>query len=308
MSRSVILSCAITGGGDTIQKSPAVPITPQQIATSAVEAAKAGAAVVHIHVRDPQSGLPSLDPELYREVYDRIRSSGADVIISLTTGEGGLVRSDGTAFGVGGLGTEIKPPAQRVAHVIALRPEMCSLDLGTLNLDNKQMINKPPHVLEMAKAIVDAEVCPEVEIFDVGNIEFAKHLIEGGKLVSPAFFQLCLGIPWGAPATPETMVLMRNLLPKGSLWAAFGIGPHEFPMLAQAVLLGGHVRVGLEDNLYLERGVLARSNAALVERGVKIIELLGERVATPKEAREILDLNKGVARDRARAATPNASA
>jgi len=221
----------------------------------------------------------------------RIRSSGSDVIINLTTGDGGVVSLDGRALGPGGLGTAIIDPEVRIRHIVDLRPELCSLDMCTINFNDKlQMINKPPDVSKMAKAIREAGVRPELEVFDVGNIGYAKHLIQNGELAEPALFQLCFGIPWGAPATAEAMILMRDLLPPGSLWAAFGIGAHEFPILAQAVLLGGHVRVGIEDNLYLEHGVLARSNAVLVEKAVNIVTSLGENVATPADARTILGL------------------
>ena len=290
MSRSVIISYALTGGVDTTGKSPFVPITPEQIAASGLEAARAGAAIIHIHVRDPQTGKVSIDQTLYREVVERIRCSGSDVIINLTTGDGGVVSFDGRALGSGGLGTAVMEPEVRIRHVIELRPELCSLDMGTVNFSDKQMINKPPDVSKMAKAIREAGVRLELEVFDVGNIGHAQHLVENGELAVPALFQLCFGIPWCAPATPETMILMRNLLPPGSLWSAFGISAHEFPILAQAVLLGGHVRVGLEDNLYLEHGVLARSNAVLVEKAVNIVTSLGENVATPADARTFLGL------------------
>jgi uncharacterized protein (DUF849 family) len=290
MSRSVIITCAVTGGADTTGKSPYVPITPEQIANSGLEAAKAGAAVLHIHVRDPQTGKVSVDLALFREVVERIRSSGSDVIVNLTTGDGGVVSFDGRALGPGGLGTVVMDPEERITHVMELRPEMCTLDMGTVNFSDKHMINKPPDISKMAKAIREAGVRPELEVFDVGNIGHVQHLIRNGELDAPALFQLCFGIPWGAPATPETMILMRNLLPPGSLWAAFGISFHEFPILAQAVLLGGQVRVGLEDNIYIEHGVLARSNAVLVEKAVKIVTSLGENVATPADARTILGL------------------
>ena len=288
MTRPVIITCAVTGGGDTVGKHPAIPVTPEQIASAAIEAGRAGAAIAHIHVRDPATGRPSMDPALFREVADRIGKSGSDIIVNLTTGEGGILTADGAAYGVDGLGTAIKPPAQRVAHVEAIRPEMCTLDMGSLNFSDRLMRNTPGDIEAMAGRLRAAGALPELEVFDTGHIAFTNHLLRTGVLEVPALFQLCLGIFWGAPATTATMLAMRDMLPAGSLWAAFGIGPHQFPMVAQAVLLGGHVRVGLEDNLYLERGVLAPSNAALVEKAAMLVEALGHRVASPAEARDIL--------------------
>lgn len=231
-----------------------------------------------------------MDPALFREVADRIGEAGSDIIVNLTTGEGGLVTADGTEYGVDGLGTAIKPAEQRVAHVEAIRPELCSLDMGSLNFGDRMMRNTPADIVAMARRIRAAGARPELEVFDTGQIAFTNHLLGQGELASPALFQLCLGIPWGAPASPGMMMHMRDMLPPGSLWAGFGIGAHEFPMLAQAVLLGGHVRVGLEDNLYLERGVLAPSNAALVDKAAQLVATLGEHVATPAQAREMLGL------------------
>jgi uncharacterized protein (DUF849 family) len=290
MSRKVIITCAVTGAGDTVQKHPSIPITPEQIAASAIEAAKAGAAVVHIHVRDPITGRPSREFHLYRDVHERIKNSGIDVVINLTGGPGANFFPSERDPAVGGPGTTLSHPLERVRHIKELRPEVCTLDVATLSMGERTMINTPAHLRVMAQTIRGAGVLPELEVFDTGHIRLANRLIEEDVLATPAMFQLCLGIPYGAPATPEAMIMMRNMLPSSCIWAAFGISRHQFPMVAQSVTLGGHVRVGLEDNLYLERGVFAPSNAALVERAVKIITSLGCTPAAPADARQILSL------------------
>ncbi len=290
MQRKVIISCAVTGSADSPGKNPAVPVTPAQIAQSSIDAAKAGAAVVHIHVRNPQTTKPSMDGALYREVVERIRASGTDVLINLTTGPGARFVPDAEDPMKAGPGSSMALPAARVRHVIELRPDICSLDMGSLNMGSRVFINTPEHLQAMALAIRDIGVLPELEVFETGHLLLAKRMIETGHIKPPGMFQLCLGISWGQPATPEAMTYMRNLLPAGSPWFAFGISLHQFPMVAQAVLLGGHVRVGLEDNLYLAKGKLAPSNAALVEKAAHIIETLGDNVASPDEAREILGL------------------
>jgi uncharacterized protein (DUF849 family) len=290
VQRKVMISCAVTGSADTPAKNPAVPVTPQQIAASAIDAAKAGAAIVHIHVRDPKTTLPSMDGVLYAEVVDRIRQSGTDVVINLTTGPGGRFSPDAADPMKPGPGTTLRTPRQRVQHVLDLRPEICSLDMGSMNMGPHVFVNTPPILEAMAVDIRDAGVTPELEVFETGHLLLAKRMIETGHIKRPGLFQICLGIAWGQPATPEAMTYMRNLLPAECPWFAFGISLHQFPMVAQAVLLGGHVRVGLEDNLYLERSKLTPSNAALVSKAAKIIELLGGSVATPAEARQILSL------------------
>jgi uncharacterized protein (DUF849 family) len=287
---SVIVSAALTGGGDTTATSPHVPITPQQIADEALAARAAGAAVVHIHVRDPATGKPSRDVALYRETVARIRDSGSDVLINLTTGPGARYSPDPAAPGGAGKGTSMAAPEDRVAHVLELRPDICSLDVATMNFGDYAFVNVPGHLRTMATLIRDAGIKPELEVFDLGHIELAKRLIADGLVRDPPFVQLCTGIPWGAPSTTEAMLAMRNALPPGAIWSAFGISRHQFPMAAQAVILGGHVRVGLEDNLYLARGTLAPGNASLVTRAVAIIEALGASVATPAEARAQLKL------------------
>jgi uncharacterized protein (DUF849 family) len=290
MQRKVMISCAVTGSADTPARNPAVPVTPQQIAQSAIDAAKAGAAIVHVHVRDPQTTRPSMDVALYREAVDRIRSSGSDVLINLTTGPGARFVPDEDDPQKPGQGTTMKLPAERVRHVIELKPDICSLDMGSMNMGPNVFINTPTHLQAMAVAIRDAGVLPELEVFETGHLLLAKRMIESGHVNPPGMFQICLGISWAQPATPEAMTYMRSLLPANSPWFAFGISLHQFPMAAQAVLLGGHPRVGLEDNLYLEKGKLAPSNAALVEKAARIIEILGDSVAAPAEARQMLGI------------------
>jgi len=290
MQRKVMISCAVTGSADTPGRNPAVPVTPQQIAQSAIDAAKAGAAIVHIHVRDPQTTRPSMDMALYREVVDRVRASGIDVLINLTTGPGARFVPGEEDPEKPGRGTTMKRPAERVRHVLELRPDICSLDMGSLNMGPHVFINTPAHLEAMAAAIRDAGVLPELEVFETGHLLLAKRMIETGHIKPPGMFQICLGISWGQPATSEAMSYMRTLLPPSSPWFAFGISLHQFPMAAQAVLLGGHPRVGLEDNLYLEKGKLAPSNAALVEKAAKIVEILGDSVASPTDARQMLGL------------------
>src|SRR5271170_3890093 len=285
MARSIIVSCAVTGG-----KHPAIPVTPAQIAQSAIEAAGAGAAIVHIHVRDPATGKPSLDGALYREVTERIRDSGTDVIINLTTRPGARYIPSDDDPAVGAAGSTVKTPDFRTQHIADLRPEICSLDVGTFNFGEHVFMNTPAHLRKMAANIKATGVKPELEVFDSGQIRLATHLIESGLIAAPPLFQICLGIAWAAPATPESMMFMRDLLPPGALWASFGIGPAQFPMVAQAVLLDGNVRVGLEDNLYLEKGVYAPTNASLVEKAARIITLLGATLASPDAARAMLGL------------------
>jgi 3-dehydrocarnitine:acetyl-CoA trimethylamine transferase len=295
MQRKVIISCAVTGSADSPGKNPAVPVTPEQIAQSCIDAAKAGAAVVHIHVRDLKTTKPSMDGALYREVVERIRSSGADVLINLTTGPGARFEHDPDDPSKASPASTLRGPDDRVRHIRELRPEICSLDMGSMNMGSRVFINTPAHLQTMAVAIRDAGVLPELEVFETGHLLLAKKMIETGHIRPPGMFQICLGIAWGQPATPEAMSYMRSLLPPASPWFAFGISLYQFPMVAQAVLLGGHVRVGLEDNLYLEKGKLAPSNAALVEKAAHIIEMLGDNVATPTEAREILGLRPATA-------------
>jgi uncharacterized protein (DUF849 family) len=288
MNREVIVSCAVTGSGDTVGKHPDIPVTPEQIATAAIEAAKAGAAVAHCHVREPD-GQPSRRVELYAEVVERIRDSDTDVVLNLTAGMGGDFYPSEDDPAVAGPGSDLVGPLERLAHVEALLPEICSLDCGTLNFADGTYISTPQMLRVMAQKIKDLGVKPELECFDTGHVRLANQLIAEGLVEEPPLFQICLGIPWGAPATTSSMKGMTEMLPEGANWAGFGISAMEMPMVAQAILLGGHVRVGLEDNLYLERGVFA-TNAQLVEKAIKIIELMGARAVSPAEAREKLGL------------------
>ena len=291
MNHHVIVTCALTGAGDTVGKNPHVPVTPQQIADAAVEAANAGATVVHCHVRDPQTGKGSRDPVLYREVMERIKASGVDVIVNLTAGMGGDLDigpgENPTAFGPA---TDLVGPLTRLVHVEELLPDICTLDCGTLNFGDGDLIyvSTPAALRVGAKRITELGVKAELEIFDTGHLWFSNQMIKEGLLKDP-IFQLCLGIPWGAPADTTTMKAMVDNLPAGVTWAGFGIGRMQMPMAAQAILLGGNVRVGLEDNLWLDKGVPA-SNGSLVERVVKLIECMGARPMTPAEGRAKMNL------------------
>jgi uncharacterized protein (DUF849 family) len=285
----LIITAAMIGGITTREKNPYPPMTPREIAESAIESHKAGAAVCHIHVRDPQTQASSMKFELYKEVYDRIRDQ-CDMIINLTTGTGGRLLYD-PASGVWNT-AELKSPEERVEHVLKLKPELCSLDVGTLNFGPRAFINLVSIVEKMAKMIKDAGVKPELEVFDIGHIRIAKHLIQQGLVEKPALFQLCLGIPWGIEATTENMIYMRNNLPADCLWYAFGIGPTHFSMAAASIINGGHARVGFEDNLFIRKNVMATSNAEMVKKVVEIANLLDREVATSKEARKILKLKE----------------
>lgn len=290
MARKVIITCAVTGGDDTAGKFVSIPVTPAQIATAAIEAEKAGAAIAHIHVRNPDTGKPSIELELYREVVQRIRDSGSPVIINLTTGAGARFLPSDVEPNTVAAGSNLRTPSERSRHILALKPELCSLDLGSLNFGSGALINVQRHIEAIAAVIREAGVMPELEIFDTGHMALALDLIKRGIVPSKVLFQFVLGVPWGAPATTEVMSTFKSMLPAGTPWCSFGIGRHEFPIVAQSMLMGGHVRVGLEDNLYLSRGVVAPDNASLVSKARQIIELMGEDVATPAEAREILGL------------------
>ena len=291
MNYDVVLTCAVTGAGDTTGRSPHVPVTPKEIADAAIEAAKAGAAVAHIHARDPETGQGSRDPKLFKEIVDRVRDSGTDVVINLTAGMGGDWISSPDDPAMPGPGTDMIGPEERLAHVELCQPEICSLDCGTLNFSDTDMIyiSTPPSLRKMASMVQEWGVKPELEVFDLGHIRFAKQMVAEGLIDAPPMFQLCLGIPWGADQDVETMVAMKSQLPQGASWASFGISRGQMPMAAASVALGGNVRVGLEDNIYLDRGVLA-SNGQLVTRAVEIIERMGGRALTPQEARNKLNL------------------
>ncbi len=291
MNTEVIVTCAVTGAGDTVGKHPAIPVTPQQIADAVIDSANAGAAVAHVHVRDPETGKGSRDCRLYREVVERVRSRNVDVILNLTAGMGGDFELGDQDPKIAGPNTDLVGPLERLVHIEELRPEICTLDCGTLNFGDGNLIyiSTPTYLRAGARRIRELGVKPELEVFDTGHLWFASQMHKEGLLDDPPLFQLCLGIPWGAPADTTTMKAMKDNLPPGAIWAGFGIGRMQMPMVAQAVLLGGNVRVGLEDNLYLDKGVFA-SNGQLVEKAIKIIELLGARALTPAEARRKLNL------------------
>ena len=288
MNRDVIITCALSGGGDGHLRSPHVPITPEGIAEDALRAARAGAAAVHIHVRDPVTGAPSRKTELYREVVERIRDVDDQLLINLTGGMGGELQfgpaDDPLQFAPG---QDFVGPAERIEHIVELRPDLASLDTGSLNFGEGLYGTTPAWLEDMAQRFKESGVRPEVEVFELGHIELAKHLQGRGAIDTPALFQLCLGVRYGAPATPEALMAMRDSLPAGSLWAAFGLGAQQLPVVGLATLLGGHVRVGLEDNLYLSRGELA-TNAQLVERARDIVEVLGHGVMSAADARALL--------------------
>jgi len=291
MNYDVVVTCAVTGAGDTTGKSPHVPVTPKDIAAAAIEAAKAGAAIAHIHVRDPETGKGSRDPKLFKEVVDRVRDSGTDVVINLTAGMGGdWVPSDEDPA-MPGPGTDMISAEDRLAHVHECLPEICSLDCGTLNFGNGNeiYISTPPMLRHMAALTKEWGVKPELEVFELGHIRFATQMIHEGLIAEPPMFQICLGIPWGADQSVDTMKAMKDHLPQGANWAGFGISRMQMPMTATAVAMGGNVRVGLEDNIYLDRGVLA-TNGQLVTRAIEILERMGARALNPQEARNKLRL------------------
>ncbi|GAC1695233.1 MAG: 3-keto-5-aminohexanoate cleavage protein [Steroidobacteraceae bacterium] len=299
MNSDVIITCAITGDDTRVTKSPHCPITPEQIAAAAIEAARAGAAIVHIHVRDPDSGAFSMATRHYREVVRQIRASKVDVLVNLTCGMGGYI-----CIGKRGLadtpaaGTDFVTQEERMRHIIELcaedryRPDIATLDCGTLNFGdgNRAYISTPDYVREGAGILRDLQVKAELEVFDTGNLWFVKQLIKEGLIPAPALIQLCTGIAWGVPADTGHLLAMVNTLPPDCVWGSFAISRMQMPWVAQSVLLGGNVRVGLEDNLYLSRGVYA-SNAQLVEKARTIIEAMGARIASPAQARERLQLH-----------------
>lgn len=295
MNREVFITAALTGSGGTQDRSPHVPRSPAEIANSAIDAAKAGAAIVHCHVRDPETGAPSRDLALYREVTDRIRDAEVDVVLNLTAGMGGdiVFGSPDAPFPVNPDATDMVGAADRVAHVAECLPEICTLDCGTMNFAEADyvMTNTPGMLEAMGRMMTDLGVKPEIEAFDTGHLWHAKTLVDQGVLDSPALVQLCMGVPWGAPNDLNTFMAMVNNVPSDWIWSGFSLGRDQMAYVAAAVLAGGNVRVGLEDNLWLEKGVLA-TNAQLVERSVTIIENMGARVIGPDEVRAKLDLTK----------------
>ncbi len=294
MNREVFITCAVTGSGGTQDRSPHVPRSPEQIANSAIDAAKAGAAIVHCHVRDPNTGVPSRNLSYYREVTDRIREADVDVVLNLTAGMGGDIVFGGVESPLPvGNGTDMAGATERVAHVAECLPEICTLDCGTMNFAEADyvMTNTPGMLRAMGKMMTDLGVKPEIEAFDTGHLWFAKELVKEGILEADALVQLCMGVPWGAPNDLNTFMAMVNNVPDTWNWSAFSLGRHQMPYAAAAVLAGGNVRVGLEDNLMLGKGKLA-TNAELVEHAVGIVGSLGAKVIGPEEVREKLRLTK----------------
>ncbi len=295
MNREVFITCAVTGSGGTQDRSPHVPRSPKQIAESAIDAAKAGAAIVHCHVRDPETGAPSRRLDLYREVTDRIREAEVDVVLNLTAGMGGdmVFGPPEAPLPLNAAATDMIGAAERVAHVAACLPEICTLDCGTMNFAEADyvMTNTPGMLRAMGAMMTDLGVKPEIEAFDTGHLWFAKELVREGTLAAPALVQLCMGVPWGAPNDLDTFMAMVNAVPPDWEWSAFSLGRDQMPYVAAAVLAGGNVRVGLEDNLFLDKGVLA-TNAQLVERAAGIVERMGARVIGPQAVRERLGLTK----------------
>ena len=291
MNFEVIVTCAVTGAGDTVGRNPHVPVTPKEVAEAAIEAAKAGAAVAHLHVRDPETGHASRDPKLFKEAVDRVRDSGTDVVLNLTAGMGGDWTPDTQNPAMPGPGTDMISADDRLAHIHECMPEICTLDCGTLNFSDTDMIyvSTPPMLRRMAELTKEWNVKPELEVFELGHIRFARQMIAEGLIADPPMFQICLGIPWGADHNVDTMKVMKDQLPEGAAWAGFGISRMQMPMAAAAVTMGGNVRVGLEDNLFLARGVPA-TNGQLVTRVVEIIERMGGRAVSPTEARQKLKL------------------
>jgi len=291
MNTDVVVTCAVTGAGDTVDKHPAIPVTPEQIANSAIEAADAGAAIVHLHVRDPETGKGSRDINLFKETVELVRNSGRNVLINLTAGMGGDLVVDDENPEVPAEGTDLISAEERMAHVELLRPDIATLDCGTINFDNANYvyIQTPNMLRAMAARYAEIGVKPEMEVFDLGHLRFANQMVSEGLIKGRPMYQVCLGIPWGAGADSATMTAMVGQLPRDAFWSGFGISRTQMPMAAQAMLLGGNVRVGLEDNLYLEKGVPA-SNAQLVEKAVRIIRDLGGQICDTDQARERLGI------------------
>ena len=295
MNREVFITCAVTGSGATQDRSPHVPRSPEEIATSAIAAAKAGAAIVHCHVRDPETGAPSRDRGMFREVTDRIRDADVDVVLNLTAGMGGDMVFGPTEapLPLNDAATDMVGAEERVRHIAECLPEICTLDCGTMNFAEADyvMTNTPGMLRAMGARMTELGVKPEIEAFDTGHLWFAKQLVEEGTLAPQALVQLCMGVPWGAPNDLNTLMAMVNAVPEDWTWSAFSLGRDQMPYAAAAVLAGGNVRVGLEDNLFLEKGVLA-TNAQLVERAVTVVENMGARVIGPDEVRGKLGLTK----------------
>ena len=293
MNTRTLITCAVTGNLVKPEQTPHLPVTPEQIANECLAAAEAGASQVHIHVRNPADGKPSMEVDLYRDVVDRIRKRDRDVIVNLTTGPGGRYIPSVDDPKVYAPGTSLLPPEKRVEHIAQIRPDVCSLDLNTMNSGPDVVMNTPANVRRMAKVIREAGVKPELEVFDSGDMHLARDLMADGTLEGPGMWTFVLGVKYGFGAAPDTVNYARSLLPPGAIWTAFGIGRMEFATVAQAWLLGGHVRVGMEDNIYLSKGELATSNAQLVTKARRIVEDLGGEIASAREARGMLGLTAG---------------
>ena len=297
MNFDVFITCAVTGAGDTAGRSPLVPVTPEQIAAAAIEAARAGAAVAHIHVRDPGTGRGARDPRLYREVVERVRSADVDVVLNLTAGMGGdlVLGGEDAPLPHDAAATDMAGAEERLEHIAQLLPEICTLDCGTMNFaagGDYVMVNTPGMLRAMARRVQELGVRPELEVFDTGHLVMVKQLIAEGLIDPPPLIQLCTGIPYGAPDDPGTLLAMRNQLPEGAVFSAFSIGRMQLPFVALAPIVGANVRVGLEDNLMLARGVPA-TNGQLVERAVQILQAMNVRILTAAEVRTKLGLTRG---------------
>lgn len=295
MLDKIVITCAVTGNLTRPDQTPHLPITPEEIAEACLGAADAGAAVAHIHVREPGSGAPSMKLEYYQDVIARIRARNRSLILNITTGPGGRFVPSKDDPKIADAGTTLMNPEERVAHITALKPDICTLDLNTMNSGAQVVINTPGNVRRMAKVIRAAGVKPEIELFDSGDIALLHDLLADGTLSGPALTSFVMGVKYGFQPSPETVLYARGLLPPGAHFTAIGIGRSTFPMVAQSVLAGGHARTGIEDGVYLERGVLAPSNAVMVEKARRIIEELGAQIATPAEARTLFDLPSSAA-------------
>lgn len=286
----IFITCAVTGNLTTPDQTPHLPITPEEIADACLGAAEAGAAIVHIHVRDPATGKPSMELAYYRDVVERIRAKNTQLILNITTGPGGRFVPSPDEPRVAAPGTTLMVPEKRVEHIAVLKPEICTIDLNTMNSGKEVVINTPTNVRRMAKVMREAGVKPEVELFDSGDIALMNDMLADGSLTGPILCSFVMGVRYGFQPSPETVIYARNMLPAGAEFTAIGIGKSSFTGVAQSYLAGGHVRVGLEDAVYLSRGTLAPSNAAMVEKARRIVEDLGAQIMTTREARELLGL------------------
>lgn len=290
MQPKVIITCAVTGNLTTRENHPGLPVTPEEIVNSCLEAADAGAAIAHIHVRHPETGKPSMELNHYREVIERIRAKNDVLILNVTTGPGGRYHPSDENPAVAGPRTTLMRPEKRVEHIVALKPDIATLDLNTMTFGAEVVINTPANVKIMADIINGVGAKPELEVFDTGDIQLSQDLLKAGVLKSPAMYSIVTGVKYGFPSTTDVMSVAARLLPRDAVWTGFGVGRMSFPMAVQSYLLGGHVRVGLEDNSYIAKGVLAKGNGELVERARDLVEKLGAQIAGPAEARQMLGL------------------